>query len=98
MLLSSAEFLQPPRISRGKPLIYVIMPLRWLILLWLFSKKKYQGLLKTKLVLFLMEMMQYIEEHNNKKKVLCRELSRLRRYTIEVLKTIELFNLHKIPL
>jgi DNA invertase Pin-like site-specific DNA recombinase len=45
----------------------------------------------------LMEMLRYVKE-NNIDKVLCWELSRLGRNTIEVLKTIELFNENKISL
>lgn len=45
----------------------------------------------------LMEMLNYVKI-NNIDKVLCWELSRLGRNTIEVLKTIELFNENKISL
>lgn len=45
----------------------------------------------------LMEMIKYVKD-NNIDKVLCWELSRLGRNTIEVLKTIELFNENKISL
>lgn len=45
----------------------------------------------------LIEMLNYVRE-NNIDKVLCWELSRLGRNTVEVLKTIELFNENKISL
>jgi DNA invertase Pin-like site-specific DNA recombinase len=45
----------------------------------------------------LMEMLEFIKK-NNVDKVLCWELSRLGRNTIEVLKTIQLFNENKISL
>jgi DNA invertase Pin-like site-specific DNA recombinase len=45
----------------------------------------------------LMEMIEFIKK-NNVDKVLCWELSRLGRNTIEVLKTIQLFNENKISL
>jgi DNA invertase Pin-like site-specific DNA recombinase len=45
----------------------------------------------------LMEMLSYVKK-NNIDKVLCWELSRLGRNTIEVLKTIELFNENQISL
>jgi DNA invertase Pin-like site-specific DNA recombinase len=45
----------------------------------------------------LMEMISFVKE-NNIDKVLCWELSRLGRNTIEVLKTIKLFNENKISL